>query len=693
MKFNFFSVAFIAAILLCVNTNAQVNWTNAGATFDWFGATNWTPNTAAAGWLSTDIAQFNNAGTATDANIDFSSQNTLTLGLINVSSSRNKNLTISNASPTTPGVINLVGKPGYILETNTLTSNIIIANQMPPAANSKLVFGNSNYRLQVPSSFNQVYAASDLDINIEISGFGKSLYFEGNFAATTPINITLTGQNSYTGATGCGGAANFSLVLNRPGGQTLSEDSRISVGSGTLKVLTNQTTKVLYLGYPAAKLLVGNGATLTITQTFISANPNPGPNITLVGSGKIVYAPGATLKYENVPNVTTSDKEFPVLNGPTNVEAAGGGVTVALHDNRTVPGSIIVDSKFLLGNFNLTGNAVTSNYGSYSEFNKVITNGTGKLFITNTTGPVVFPVAADASTSSYTPVTISNGQGVTYGVRVANGINPPLTNNNTAVNKTWFIQPLTTPSSGVNTAFSFSNTHGNPGFNYSNAVDVNQKTGLTWNVMQSNIAQVQPVPCVVNNMAANLEYAYAISNTSAPLAVGKINFNVESGASKNLLHWVIDDVSNVIKIELEKSDNGKIFISTATLLKTDKNYEDTKLYNRINFYRLKIIENDGKITYSNIVAAFDKTIDFAAVTILQNPVTSIANVGVTLSKKTTLSMYVTDITGKKFSGLQYAAQKGYNIVKLNTANLSSGTYILNVFTGTESLKPVIFIKQ
>ena len=46
-----------------------VPWTDTGSSTLWYTSTNWTPNTGAAQWLATDVAQFNNAGSAITAGI------------------------------------------------------------------------------------------------------------------------------------------------------------------------------------------------------------------------------------------------------------------------------------------------------------------------------------------------------------------------------------------------------------------------------------------------------------------------------------------------------------------------------------------------------------------------------------------------------------------------------------------------
>jgi hypothetical protein len=177
--------------------------------------------------------------------------------------------------------------------------------------------------------------------------------------------------------------------------------------------------------------------------------------------------------------------------------------------SRAIAGTLTVNAPIVLGANDFTASAVTGS-------GRVVTNGSGKLNITNVgTAPVVFPVAT-ALSGAYNPVTISNGQGLTYGVRVEAGINPAgIIDPNKAVNRTWNITPVGPLSaSPVNISFYYSFGDGNPGFNYLAPVDLGL-FGTSWNVVQSNIPQVIPLPATVAFMVPGVSNAFVIGNVGA----------------------------------------------------------------------------------------------------------------------------------------------------------------------------------
>ena len=93
-----------------------------------------------------------------------------------------------------------------------------------------------------------------------------------------------------------------------------------------------------------------------------------------------------------------------------------------------------------------------------------------------------------------------------------------------------------------------------------------------------------------------------------------------------LLNWEIEDISNVLDFEIEKSSNGYEFIKLINIQPTQSNLYSTideNPYNE-NYYRLKIIEMNGDVTYSNI-----NNINFIKndnITIYPNPFSDILNI-------------------------------------------------------------------
>ncbi len=94
---------------------------------------------------------------------------------------------------------------------------------------------------------------------------------------------------------------------------------------------------------------------------------------------------------------------------------------------------------------------------------------------------------------------------------------------------------------------------------------------------------------------------------SGPLPIRLISFTgslLQNG--KNQLQWETANEDNVDYFAVERSGNGTIYsqlLNQTAVGKGDNNYRavDANPLSGLNYYRLKMVDNDGKFTYSNII--------------------------------------------------------------------------------------------
>ena len=260
-------------------------WTNAGASNDWYTASNWTPATGAGAWLLTDIAQFKNTGTATSARINMSAGN-LSLGAISLSA-RTRNLTIGNSSPvagtgrlqlngaTVNGINNVILSSGANIPPYTL----LIKNRLSGIISlMEIVLSNSADNIILVNG----EEGGAINISAPISGAGKKVTLK----TTTGSGgiLTLSGANTYTGLTTVN-ARHGSIVLAKSGGGTLPTTNDVEILDGTLRIKTNQTLRNVKVG-GLGSLIIEPGIKLTLTGTLDDGTiPFPGGNV----SGTIVF--------------------------------------------------------------------------------------------------------------------------------------------------------------------------------------------------------------------------------------------------------------------------------------------------------------------------------------------------------------------------------------------------------------------
>lgn len=116
-------------------------------------------------------------------------------------------------------------------------------------------------------------------------------------------------------------------------------------------------------------------------------------------------------------------------------------------------------------------------------------------------------------------------------------------------------------------------------------------------------------------------------NVCSVLPVKLLSFTYASQGTGLLLQWQITNELDVKEYVLEKSLDGRTFTTAAsiasqnqgTLVKT-YTYTDNAVNNSVIFYRLKVVDYDGRITYSDIIiykASFNGDNTFA---VFPNPV-------------------------------------------------------------------------
>lgn len=164
------------------------------------------------------------------------------------------------------------------------------------------------------------------------------------------------------------------------------------------------------------------------------------------------------------------------------------------------------------------------------------------------------------------------------------------------------------------------------------------------------------------------------------LPAGLIYFKLLQQQSKSLtFEWLIGDVSPMKSIYLEKSVDGISYAAASAL--DVSNLSGQRLFtqtipkdNQSNFYRLRLIDNSGKVSYSTVI----KTSLRSPVLLKAgpNPVNEklLLQVNSPVNKNLFYSIY--NFSGQKVSEGQLKLKEGMNAVEVPVHNLRSGIYQL-----------------
>lgn len=229
------------------------------------------------------------------------------------------------------------------------------------------------------------------------------------------------------------------------------------------------------------------------------------------------------------------------------------------------------------------------------------------------------------------------------------------------------------------------------------------------------------------NLTGFLEDSYLKTSTPVSLSgVTKVNFTVNANAgssaanrfkiifekivtlpvtltnvaayqkSNNVsVEWKVENEINMEKYDVESSTNGTAFTKAATLLVSgtnnlSNNYQwlDVNPAQGNNFYRVKMYDRNGKISYSAIVKVNigKKESGFA---IYPNPVTgNVINLQVNNQPAGTYQLRLTNIAGQVLYTNNIKNAGGNSIQTLNTGSkLATGIYQLEI-TGPDNISQV-----
>lgn len=186
---------------------------------------------------------------------------------------------------------------------------------------------------------------------------------------------------------------------------------------------------------------------------------------------------------------------------------------------------------------------------------------------------------------------------------------------------------------------------------------------------------------------------------NAPLPINLLDFTGAVRDRSVRLNWSTSQEVNTAYFDVERSTNGSDFKPVGKVVAqknttTKKNYtfddasaltSESKIY-----YRLKMVDEDGKFKYSKVVA-FSKLSEGHLLT-YPNPVMDELKVTINSGNRRQLSLTIFDETGKQVYAQRLTSLQGNNSYSINVSSFAKGSYYVNVITdgGVETSK---FVKK
>jgi hypothetical protein len=171
------------------------------------------------------------------------------------------------------------------------------------------------------------------------------------------------------------------------------------------------------------------------------------------------------------------------------------------------------------------------------------------------------------------------------------------------------------------------------------------------------------------------------------------NFKVQRSGQINILTWGTSQELNSNYFAVERGIDGTHFVEIGKVkavgnssVARSYHYDDVNRVKGINYYRLRIVDIDNSIKYSDIITVRNTgAVNF---TIYPNPVNNSLRVNMDAEKAEMAGVSITDINGRKVYSRQVTVTQGNNSFSLDVNTFSKGTYYIKV-----QLKNGSFIKE
>ena len=148
----------------------------------------------------------------------------------------------------------------------------------------------------------------------------------------------------------------------------------------------------------------------------------------------------------------------------------------------------------------------------------------------------------------------------------------------------------------------------------------------------------------------------------------------------NVLSWQMNDVNNINYYKLESSSD-QVKFDSLTAINNNGNtnfiYNDYRKNEGTMYYRLSIINKNGTIDYSQIVALTrDENSSLQFISVHPNPAVNNISVVIFAKKNDNANIIIYNAYGQKNISISNYLNAGYNKINIPVSNLLTGTYFV-----------------
>lgn len=235
--------------------------------------------------------------------------------------------------------------------------------------------------------------------------------------------------------------------------------------------------------------------------------------------------------------------------------------------------------------------------------------------------------------------------------------------------------------------------------------------GQQINNFDPSLLQIQITAATLGSFGTSFQYSFVDAagkkdptpatytiNWLTRLPVERLTLSATLTGSTATLSWETISENNTAYFEIERSLDNRNFIKVGSKVTaagysiSEKHYQladDISAVQKaaIIYYRIKLTDLDGRITYSN--TAIIRVSVLAEIKAWPNPFTSAITISFTSSKNTRLAVTLSDMSGRTITKRNLYAARGVSLLTLNNLNnLAQGVYLVEVIERTSGNRTI-----
>lgn len=216
---------------------------------------------------------------------------------------------------------------------------------------------------------------------------------------------------------------------------------------------------------------------------------------------------------------------------------------------------------------------------------------------------------------------------------------------------------------------------------------------ITTNPVSSTVSVIIKATSVTSTEMCSVNSTARTLVVDAVLPVHLIEFKGKRENTAVTLNWTSEAEIDFSHYEIERSPNGVTYSKIGEKRaqnasgRTSYSFIDKQPLQGIAYYRLRLVDTDGKFRYSNVIALNSNGSIITLNAIRPNPFYSGISIGLTLEKNQEFIVRLVDAGGRNVQVQTFNGIKGSNEINFNSlANLPAGIYLLVIATGEGEIK-------